>query len=93
MAPTSYDSARGALGAHPDTFDSIRSGLVRLRRYHDIDDEVAQAFPRSAEVARAQLRLIDLLTEWIQPAVDEERAVWNALQEEAVGADLHVVES
>jgi hypothetical protein len=76
------------LGTAPArTFDSIRAGLIRLRRNYDADDETSQMRGFNVnQLDAARIALIDSLLSWIQPAVDEEAAAWDAIDRDLQAA-------
>lgn len=84
------------LGTPPAALDGVLSGLVRLYRDLDLDDEARQSRGVHAnQITDAQLRLLTTLMAWIRPSVDAERERWereaaedHAEAEARVWADL-----
>lgn len=68
------------LGVPPRSLDSVMSGLVRLHRLWDMDDEERQSsgtgmYPHPDLI---RVRLLNELIAWLKPAVNAERARWDA---------------
>jgi hypothetical protein len=71
------------LGPPPDALDGVLSGLVRLYRDLDRDDESRQSRGYAAnQITDAQLRILTVVMAWLRPAVDEERERWEREQVE-----------
>jgi hypothetical protein len=68
--------------APPGSLDSVMSGLVRVHRHfqQDDDSETRQSNGYWAnQVTDARLSLLRSLIAWLKPAVDAERAAWDAI--------------
>jgi hypothetical protein len=62
------------LGPPPEALDGALSGMVRLYRHWDLDDEERQSRGYAAnQITDAQLRVLTLVMAWLRPAVDAER--------------------
>jgi hypothetical protein len=65
--------------APPTSLDSVRAGLIRLRRNYQADDEERQSRGFNAnQLDAARVHLLDALIAWIDPAIAAERAAWDA---------------
>jgi hypothetical protein len=68
------------LGSPPQSWSTLKSDLLRLRRSLDCDDEEAASRHVTAlHPDRVRIALIDKLLAHIEPAVADEKALWDRI--------------
>jgi DNA-binding ferritin-like protein (Dps family) len=68
------------LGAAPRSWSTLKADLVRARRHYDVDDEERQTRSfHSNQLDSARIQLLDSLLRHIEPAVADEKALWDRI--------------